>query len=189
MSSFYATAISDKRFARIGWGPTNAIAETWSRTGSRHTNGGILSTGRLTLAGGCIIPAGVRVSNITFVSGTTALSVGSNQWFCLVDQSNNVLAKTADDTSTAWGAGTAKTLALSTAYTPSSTIAVYLGIVVVATTPPSLIISESNSATGVASLTPLICANADTSLTNPASLGATATPTGVSGGVAYAYLT
>ena len=43
---------------------------------------------------------GRTVSSITFMSGSTALSGGSNQWFCLLDSARNVLRKTADDGAT-----------------------------------------------------------------------------------------
>lgn len=61
------------------------------------------------------LPGGFVVSNITFVSGTTAGATLTHQWFGLADSSLKIVATTADDTSTAWGASTAKTLAITKA--------------------------------------------------------------------------
>jgi hypothetical protein len=55
---------------------------------------------------------GTVVSNITFVTGTTPITVGINQWFSLFDTTTPRarLCVTADDTVGAWVANTAKTL-------------------------------------------------------------------------------
>lgn len=58
------------------------------------------------------LPGGFVVHNITFVSGTTAGGTLTHQWFGLADANLKIVATTADDTSTAWGASTAKTLAI-----------------------------------------------------------------------------
>jgi hypothetical protein len=73
---------------------------------------GLLSTGRVLLMP-IWYEAGTVVNSITFLSGTTALSAGTNQWFALADSSYLTLAKSADDTSTAWGSNTLKTLNMS----------------------------------------------------------------------------
>lgn len=168
-----------------GWLPTGAIDETFPRKDG--TAALTLVSGRLALGGGIVIPAGRTVTSITLVSQTTALSVGSNQWFCLVDKSMNVLRKTADDTSTAWGASTAKTLTLSSTYTPTAAIEVYVGVVVVATTPPTLV-RDTGQAAGVAALTPWLSGPSTTGLTNPASLGATAAALTAADNPFYAYV-
>lgn len=134
-----------------------------------------------------MLQRGRAISSITFVSAGQAAVTPTNQWFCLVDQSLNVLAKTADDTSTAWSTNAPKTLAISGGYTPTTDLAVYLGIVVAAGTVPTLI--AVGVSTTVGGLTPMISATSTTGLTNPASLGATAGAlTVLSGGLAYAYV-
>jgi hypothetical protein len=157
---------------RQGWRPSGAIAENFLR--GLALSSSTLASGRLDLAGGMVLPRGVTVSNITYVSHTTAVGTPTNQWFCLVDTAGNVLAKTVNDTTAAWSASTAKTLALASPYTPTSDIAVYCGIVVTATTMPTIIAYGSPSA-GVGVVLPKTSCQSTTGLTTPASLGATAT--------------
>jgi hypothetical protein len=141
----------------------------------------------LRLAGGTVLPGGRAVTSVSVRSGTTALSAGTNQWFCLIDQSLNVLAKTVDDTSVAWAANAAKTLNLSSVYTPANTIAAYVGVVVVATTPPSLLRTGGGANGNTLDQTPKMGGTSTAGLTNPASLGATAGA--ISGGDPfYAYV-
>jgi hypothetical protein len=103
-----------------------------------------------------------------------------------VDQSLNVLAKTADDTTTAWNLNTTKTLAISGGYTPTTDLPVYLGIMVAATTVPTLV--QVGISTVIGGLTPMIAATSTTGLTTPASLGATAGALTALNGLAYAYV-
>lgn len=154
------------------WAPTGSIADNADRIGSTFVNNtGLLTSGRLQLAGGLVIPAGATVTNISFMSGTQAAATPTAQWFCLLDQNRNVLAKTADATNTAWAANTVKTLALATPYTPTSDMPVYAGIVVVAGTAPDLIGVIGNAV--LAAVAPVLAGYSTTGLTNPASLGAT----------------
>lgn len=172
----------------FGWAPTNAISESiFGR--AFNTNQSFLSSGRLGLVALKTLPGGVTVNTITFVSATTAAGTPTNQWFCLVDQSLNVLAKTNDDTTTAWAGNSAKTLTISGGYTPADDIAVYAGIVVAATTVPTLAVQQLASGSNIATLAPKLSGNSTTGLTNPASLGATAAA--ISGNeniIPYAYV-
>lgn len=166
------------------WQPTNAI-ENYPRSTRLIDAQAFLASGALRLVGGVVIPAGRAVNSITFVSNAAAVSP-TNQWFCLVDQSLNVIAKTSDDTTTAWAASSAKTLNLTSTYTPSSEIAVYCGIVVVAGTVPSLTgVSGSSVLNGLA---PAFTVTSTSGLTTPASLGATATNTGTIGSIPWCYV-
>lgn len=109
-----------------------------------------LATGVLTLVA---IPlyAGDIVTNITFKSHTTAAGTPTHWWFALYDGSYNLLGQTADQTSTAWGTFTAKTLALTSAYTVTASGIYYAAIMVAATTVPSLDgLTASSSSTGAA---------------------------------------
>jgi len=75
-----------------------------------------LATGTLVMCG-IDLPGGMLINNITFVSGATAAGTPLNQWFALYDGSTlKKLAVTADDTTTAWAANAAKTLAISGGY-------------------------------------------------------------------------
>lgn len=98
-----------------------------------------LSTGVMTSVA-ILLFAGDTVTNLTFVSGGTALGTGTHWWFALYDTATtpNLLAQTADQTSTAWAANTAKTVALASPYAVTTTGIYYAAINVTATTPPTL---------------------------------------------------
>lgn len=84
------------------------------------------------------IQTGTLITNLTFVSGATAAGTPTNWWFALYDTSGALLAQTADQTSTAWAANTAMTLALATAQRASAAGVYYAACMVKATTPPTL---------------------------------------------------
>lgn len=87
------------------------------------------------------LQVGELVSNITFQSGATAAGTPTNWWFAFYDDAAtpNLLAQTADQTSTAWAANTAKTLALTTSQRISRAGVYYAAVMVKATTVPTLI--------------------------------------------------
>jgi hypothetical protein len=169
------------------WLPSGGIAETIPRLFGNDLTTTLL-TGQPSLVGGCVIPAGVTVTNIGFRSGGTAAGTPTNQFFFLTDQSRTILAKTVDDTTTAWGANATKVLALSATYTPTVDIAVYLGILVAATTVPSLR-GQNSSATDLPSLAPIFTGRSSTTgITTPASLTTVGALT-ASTQIPYGYLT
>jgi hypothetical protein len=136
---------------------------------------------------------GDPVNNITFVPGTTGATTPTHQWFALFDASRNKLKVTSDDTSTAWSAITAsasnkKTLAVAGgAYTVPASGKYYLGVVVVAATPPTL--TGAPGSGGLISVeAPAIAGRADTGLTDPTSCPATAAAITTNAGVPYAYV-
>lgn len=161
--------------ATIVAAPTGTLAETFSRLGAVITDQAILTSGQ-PYCTGIILPAGLTVTNIWFASGLTALSGGSNQWFYLADTSGNILAQTADDTSTAWAAKTIKTLACSAAYVVPTSGMYLLGIMVVASTLPTLAATSADAASDYNSvILPRVAGMPNkTGLTNPASLTGTA---------------
>lgn len=169
---------------RSGWlGVATAIDETvplWNLTQSAAP-----TSGTLRLSGGIVIPNGKTVTSISVRSSSTALVTGSNQWFCLVRRSDlAVLGKTTDDTTAAWGTNTVKTLNLSTPYTATADVAVYLGVLIVAVTMPTL-----NMGPNVIAAPPIVYAgNSTAALTNPASLGATAAALTAVNGPVYGYI-
>lgn len=144
------------------------------------TNSSTLATGRMTLAL-CRVWPGLVINKASFLSATTGFTPGTNQWFSLYDTaaSPNLLAVTADDTSTAWSANSWKTLTYASPYTvPASTYLIYIGINVTGGTQPTLISGPGGVGIATASSTtlPQLAANiAPASLTNPASAPATAT--------------
>ena len=165
--------------------PSGAIAETMDRMAPAFTNSGLLSTGRLHLVA-IALPKGKVITSITFVSGNTALSVGTNQWFGLFDSSRVCLNLTGDDTSNAWGSFTAKTLNLSSTFTTTYAGLHYIGIMVKATTVPTLYCATVG--TTIAGIAPIVNGVADTGLSTPPGLPFTAAALTVSGSVPYAYV-
>lgn len=166
--------------------PTSALAQTYGRSNAVISDGALLLTGRLSVVA-VDLPAGSLCSSISFLSRTTGATLPLNQWFCLIDSSLNVLAKSADDTTTAWGANTLKTLNLSSAYRTTYSGLHYLGIVVVATTVPTMAVVNVSSGT-FSTITPVMAATSTTGLTDPASLGATAGALTATTVVPYAYV-
>ncbi|MFJ5059015.1 right-handed parallel beta-helix repeat-containing protein [Streptomyces nigra] len=92
------------------------------------------------------LPKGKVVSNIGFISGNTGASGLTNHWFTLHDLNRVALARTADATTAAWAASTAKELAIAqttagaaSSYTTLYAGYFYLGVMIAGTTPPSLL--------------------------------------------------
>jgi len=165
--------------------PTGAIAQTFSR-GSAVGNGSVLTTTDLYLT--LIWLPVCTVTSVTYISATTALSGGSNQWFGIFDASLNLLKLTSDDTSTAWAANTAKTLNLSTTLAVTTAGLYYVGIMVKATTVPTLATAQTSSGAAAVGLAPIVHGNSSTGLTNPASCPNPAGAITAGGPTPYAYV-
>ncbi len=85
------------------------------------------------------VQGGELISNITVKSGATAANTPTNYWFALYSSAGALLAQSADQLTTAWAANTVMTLALATAQRMSTAGVVYVGLMVKATTPPTLL--------------------------------------------------
>lgn len=104
-------------------------------------------TGQVALATGVMtsvpiaLQAGDVITSISVRSGATAAGTPTAYWVALYDDSATpaLLSQSADQTSTAWAANTTKTLALAAAQTIVRTGIYYVGIMVTATTPPTLL--------------------------------------------------
>lgn len=104
-------------------------------------------TGQVALATGVMtsVPIHLRsgdvITSISTRSGATAAGTPTNYWVALYDNAATpaVLAQSADQTSTAWAANTTKTLALSAPVTITRSGIYWVGIMVTATTPPTLL--------------------------------------------------
>lgn len=124
--------------------------------------------------------AGDVITNLTFCSATTAAGTPTNWWFALYDTAATpaLLRQTADQTSTAWAANTAKTVALATPYTVPTTGVYYAAVMVKATTPPTLVGASLHTGAAVVTGQKVLAVTSGSSLTDtaPATL---ATPTTV----------
>lgn len=105
-----------------------------------RTDASVLTTAVLTTVA-VPLQVGDLVSNITFKSGATAADTPVNWWFALYSSASTpaLVGQTADQTTTAWAANTVMTKALTTAYRVPSTGVYYVGIMVKATTPPTIL--------------------------------------------------
>lgn len=116
---------------------SGALYETFDRNLCDEVNTSLLSSGRLSLQA-IWLPAGVTINSISFWSATTAGATLTNQLFGLYDSSLNLLRSSSNDTSTAWAANSKKTLSLTSAFTTTYSGLHYLGIMVAATTVPTI---------------------------------------------------
>ncbi|MDX2538575.1 right-handed parallel beta-helix repeat-containing protein [Streptomyces scabiei] len=132
------------------------------------------------------LPKGLVISNLSFVSGGTAVATPTNWWFTLHNSAKVALARTADQTTAAWAANTAKTLAIAqttagagSSYTTTYTGLHYLGVMIKATTVCSLI-SEGAVPDVLASIAPGF-GGTDTGLSTPPTVTAGAFTAGAFG--------
>lgn len=142
--------------------PTNAISETIPR----HVAGGTavsLASGTLQLQA-IFLPKNVTVTSISFRS-TGAASTPTHWWFSLLNSSRVWLRNTGDQTTTAWGATTTKTVNLSSTFTTTYEGLHYLGIMMTGTTPTTL--PAVTSTTNIAGVAPILGGTSSTSMTTP----------------------
>lgn len=166
------------------WGVTGAKYESYSRL-MAATGDTAFTSGTLQLFATPPLTAGDVIGSATFFQSGTAGVTQTHAWVCIVDPGNlNVLAKGTDDTSVWAGTFVTKTLG-GLAWTVPTTKAYYLGIVIAATTVPSL--RGAAIPGGISNLAPRIAAISTTGLTTPASLGATAAALGQAVGNAFPY--
>jgi hypothetical protein len=118
------------------------------------------------------LEAGDVVTNLTFCSATTAAGTPTNWWFALYSTASTpaLIAQTADQTSTAWAANTAKTVALAAPYTVVTTGIHYAAIMVKASTVPTLLGASlnANAAAAVVTGQKVLANTSGTSLTDTA---------------------
>lgn len=128
--------------------------------------------------------AGEIVTNITFVSATTAANTPLNQWVALYDPDGELLGQSTDLTTEAWAANTKKTFALAAPEVILATGWHRAALMVKATTPPTLIgVTLHNAVVSAALITDelILSATSDSALTGtaPATLGALTAIAGV----------
>jgi hypothetical protein len=152
-------------------GLTNCIAETIPREICTETNTTVAASGTLFMQA-IYLRAGQLISNITACSATTAAGTPTNYAFGLYDASRNLLANTANQTTTAWAANTIKTVALTSAYRVPTSGLYYIGYYMTATTVATLKGNTARTGGQLAGGAPIICGTSSTGLTtalpNPA---------------------
>lgn len=158
---------------RANLGIAGTLAETHPRELLSETNQAALTSGTLRLQG-IYLQAGQTVSNITIYSGTTAAATPTNGFFALYSGASSpaLLAQSANFTTEAWAANTAKTKAMTTPYKVPTSGLYYIGILITATTVPTLLGNTSKAVSTITAQAPSLQGNSTTGLTttlpNPA---------------------
>lgn len=142
---------------------SGALAETINRN-IAGVNLAALTSGTLFMQA-IWLRKGQKVTNISVCTGTTAGATITNQFFALYDGSRNLLAQSANGTTGALAANTVYTKGMTTPYTIPADGLYYIGVMVSATTVPSLtgITAASNAALRGAA--PILCGTSNTGLT------------------------
>lgn len=155
-------------------GPAGILAETMRREECPEVNTVVATTGHVALQA-IWLRAGTIVSNITFVSATTAAGTPTAYAFGLVSggaagapAAGTTLASSADQTNTAWAANTAKTLAMTTPYVVPASGVYYLAFACTATTVPTLKGGTAKTDGTLAGLTPPLSGVSGTAYTSGA---------------------
>lgn len=128
-----------------------------------------LTSGRLVLTA-IPVRAGTLVSSLSFISSTTGLSGGTNGWAALFDPSLNLLGQSADaGGAIAWAANSYKSFALASPVIVPSDGLYLAGVMIAATTPPSLVgVNPANGGVILVSQAPALGGQYNTGLTTTA---------------------
>jgi hypothetical protein len=153
-------------------GITGTIAETFPRELCTETNSTVPSASGTLWLQAIYLTAGQLVSNISISSATTAAGTPTNGFVALFDGSRNLLAQSANQTTTAWAANTLKTLAMTTPYRVTVSGLYYIGVMFTATTIQTCKGNTARVASQLAGTAPIVAGNSTTGLTttlpNPA---------------------
>lgn len=152
------------------YGVTGTLAESMPRIVA-GVNLAALTSGTLFLQA-IYLRAGTTVTNVGFCSGTTASATPTNGFHALYDINRNLLAQSANQTTTVWAANTVRFLAMTTPYKVTTSGLYYAGVLTVATTVNSLAGITAAGNAGLRTSAPIISGNSTTALTttlpNPA---------------------
>lgn len=153
------------------YGISGCVAETINRMICTETNTAALTSGTLRMDA-IYLKAGNLVSSISYFSATTAAGTPTNGFFALYDSNRGLLAQSANFTTEAWAANTIKTKAMTTAYRVPVSGLYYVGIMITATTVPTLKGNTAKTGGQLAGTALILHGNSTTGLTtslpNPA---------------------
>ncbi len=121
--------------APMGSGTIAESIPRWAVNNQRTLGTGVLNAVAVFLCAGQVI------TNISFISGNSGAAVAtiSHWWFNLMNSGRTVVATTTNATSEAWAINTRKTKALTAPYTVPTTGTYYVGVMMAASTPVSLL--------------------------------------------------
>jgi hypothetical protein len=152
-------------------GLTGTLSETIPRELCPEVNTAVGATGVLFMQA-IKLTAGQVINNIIASSATTAAGTPTNYAFGIYDSARNLLANTANQTTTAWAANTVKTIALTAAFRVPTTGVYYIGFYMTATTVLTLKGGTAKTGGQLAAAAPILNGTSSTGLTttlpNPA---------------------
>lgn len=173
------------RVRNAGQGFPGAVADSATLPRWAVANQAVPSaSGALYLSGGPVVIAGRPYNGIRGLSGTTAAATSTHCQFVVCYADLIVAGATVDDTAASpWAANTLKELDFPVAWRPPVTGPVWLGVLVIATTVPTM--KAVNTAASTDPGVPKIAGISTTGLVGPLTVGTLlTTPTG-SNVVAY----
>ncbi|HEX3786092.1 MAG TPA: glycosyl hydrolase family 28-related protein [Pseudonocardiaceae bacterium] len=153
--------------------PTGAIAESISRM--TNLSATLAPTSGNLYLQAIVLPASAVVGHLAFATGGTAAGTPTHWWYGLLDSNRNLLAVTADQTTTAFAANTLSSLPIATiasgsatSFTTTYTGLYYVGLMMTATTMPNFIgtnhVSGDNA---VIAASPALQGTSTTAMTTP----------------------
>jgi hypothetical protein len=152
-------------------GISGTLSESMPREICPEVNTTVAVSGALNMQA-IYLTAGQLISNITLASATTAAGTPTNYFFALYDGNRNLLAQSANQTTTAWPANTIKTLAMTTPYRVQVSGVYYIGYFMTATTVVTLKGGTARTGGQLAATSPILYGTSTTGLTtalpNPA---------------------
>ncbi|WKU08007.1 hypothetical protein [Micromonospora sp. HUAS LYJ1] len=113
--------------------PRTGLYDSASDTGQAALASGVMTSVPIWLRQGDVI------TNIAVRTGATAGATITNQWFALYDEAGALIGQSADGTSAALAANTTITKPLASAYTVQRTGLYFVGLMVAASTTPTLL--------------------------------------------------
>ena len=174
-----------KAWASICSSPFPATAETFPRmlcTASQTPVSGRLQASSIPL------PIGMDIASLTFCTGTGAISGLAHGWYVLMDNTCKVLAVTADQTSSAWGAAqTPVSLMLTSPFTTTYSGHYYAGWMAAADTVVNAMAVSPPVNSGLTAALPVLCGTYGSGLTVPPDPGSVLTLTADPSWSLYAY--
>lgn len=160
--------IAGANLAGLADEPTGTLARTVPRVNITSVTLGALSTTGLIAARAILLPAGIVVSNISFLFGTTGATGPTHLWAALTDGNLNVLAVTADATGNTQTASTFTTLAVATKFVTGYNGLYYVMVSSSASTTAPTLAGGPVVGAGAVAGPPVFCGSAGSSSTPPA---------------------
>lgn len=174
--------------SEVSASPTGALGETIPRYAVNSATQAIGATTGTVYMVGVWLPAGLVVTNINWVTGSTAAGTPTHWWLGIADSGGVQRGHTADQTTGAIAANTLISKALTSAYTTTTTGLYYLLISVTATTNPTA--SGIAAPTNMGVTSPLLAGVSPSAAQSTPGTDGTTTYTAptTAGGVPYVYV-